>query len=154
MIVRDATNRYRRNPDYATQLSAAIAGKIGDEADEALESFLEFARQWLSFKAPRLVSAVGRIQGDVLLRHGIRPGNYAFFCTQLESLFMNPVVIALEEYGVPIQIASRLVPMLGDPKTLDDALASLSRRRPSDFSGLTTFERVLISPLCARPAAQ
>ncbi|MCX7507649.1 DEAD/DEAH box helicase [Delftia tsuruhatensis] len=147
-------NRYRKNPDYAAQLSAAIAGKMGDEADEALESFLEFARQWLSFKAPRLVSAVGRIQGDVLLRHGIRPGNYAFFCTQLESLFMNPVVIALEEYGVPIQIASRLAPMLGDPKTLDEALAGLARRRPADFSGLTMFERVLISPLCARPAAQ
>ncbi|MBW8832799.1 MAG: DEAD/DEAH box helicase [Burkholderiales bacterium] len=30
-------NRYRKNPDYAAQLSAAIAGKTGDEADEALE---------------------------------------------------------------------------------------------------------------------
>lgn len=147
-------NRYRKNPDYAAQLSAAIAGKTGDEADEALESFLEFARQWLSFKAPRLVSAVGRIQGDVLLRHGIRPGNYAFFCSQLESLFMNPVVTALEEYGVPIQIASRLVPKLGDPKTLDEALAGLARRRPAEFGGLTAFEQVLISPLCAPPGAQ
>lgn len=147
-------NRYRKNPDYSTQLSTAIAGKIGDDADEALESFLEFARQWLSFKAPRLVSAVGRIQGDVLSRHNIRPGNYAFFCTQLESLFMNPVVIALEEYGVPIQIASRLVPMLGEPKTLDEALVSLASRKPAEFSGLTMFERALISPLCAGPASQ
>jgi hypothetical protein len=120
----------------------------------ALESFLEFARQWLSFKAPRLVTAVGRIQSDVLLRHGIRPGNYTFFCSQLESLFMNPVVTALEEYGVPIQIASRLVPKLGDPKTLDDALDGLARRRPAEFSGLTVFEQVLIGPLCATPAAQ
>lgn len=147
-------NRYRKNPDYAAQLSAAIAGKIGDEADDALESFLEFARQWLSFKAPRLLGAVGRIQSDVLLRHGIRPGNYAFFCSQLESLFMNPVVTALEEYGAPIQIASRLIPALGDPQTLDDALAVLARRKPVEFSSLTAFEQVLISPLCAPPAAQ
>jgi len=147
-------NRYRKNPDYAEQLSAAIAGKTGDEADDALESFLEFARQWLSFKAPRLVSAVGRIQNEVFLRHGITPGNYAFFCSQLESLFMNPVVTALEEYGVPIQIASRLVPKLGDPKTLDEALAGLARRRPAAFSGLTAFEQALISPLCAPPATQ
>lgn len=144
-------NRYRKNPDYAAQLSVAIAGKTGDEADEALESFLEFARQWLSFKAPRLISAVGRIQEDVLSRHGIRPGSYAYFCGQLESLFMNPVVTALEEYGVPIQIASRLVPKLGDPKTLDAALAGLASRRSTEFTGLTPFEQTLISPLCAPP---
>lgn len=142
-------NRYRRNPDYAAQLSASIAEKAGDDADEALESFLEFARQWLSFKAPRLVSAVGRIQSDVLLRHGIRPGNYSYFCSQLESLFMNPVVTALEEYGVPIQIASRLVPQLDNPETLDDALAALLKRKSADFDGLTAFEKTLISPLCA-----
>ena len=146
-------NRYRKNPDYSAQLKSAIDGKTGDEADEALESFLEFARQWLSFKAPRLVSAVGRIQNDVLLRRGIRPGNYAFFCSQLESLFMNPVVTALEEYGVPIQIASRLVPTLGEPKTLDDALGSLANRRPDEFRGLTAFEQGLLRPLCSSPPA-
>ena len=143
-------NRYRKNPDYAAQLSAAIAGKTGDEADDALESFLEFVRQWLSFKAPRLVSAVGRIQSDVLLRHGIRPGNYLYFCSQLESLFMNPVVTALEEYGVPIQIASRLVTKLGNPNKLDDALAELASRRSNEFTGLTAFEQALINPLCAK----
>ncbi len=142
-------NRYRKNPDYAAQLSAAIAGKVGEEADEALESFLEFARQWLTFKAPRLISAVGRIQTEVLTRHRIQPGNYAYFCSQLESLFMNPVITALEEYGVPIQIAARLVPKLGDPATLDEALTGLARRKASDFDGLSRFEQVLISPLCA-----
>lgn len=146
-------NRYRKNPDYAAQMNGAIAGKTGDDADEALESFLEFARQWLSFKAPRLVSAVGRIQSDVLIRRGIRPGNYAFFCSQMESLFMNPVVTALEEYGVPIQVASRVVTKLGEPKTLDEALGNLAKRRPDEFGGLTTFEQGLLRPLCAPSAA-
>lgn len=141
-------NKYRKSPDYATQLGAAIYGKVGDDADEALESFLEFVRQWLTFKAPRLISAVGRIQAEVLARHGIRPGDYALFCSQLESLFMNPVITALEEYGVPIQIAVRLVPKLGDPKTLDEALTGLAARKASDFGGLSRFEQLLISPLC------
>jgi hypothetical protein len=142
-------NRYRKNPDYAAQLSTSIAGKVGEEADEGLESFLEFARQWLTFKAPRLISAVGRIQAEVLARHGVPPGNYDYFCSQLESLFMNPVIMALEEYGVPIQLAVRLVSTLGDPTTLDEALAGLARHQPDEFTGLSRFEQQLISPLCA-----
>ena len=95
------------------------------------------------------MSAVARIQAEVLTRRGIRPGNYAYFCSQLESLFMNPVVAALEEYGVPIQIGTRLVPKLGEPKSLDEALAGLARRRASEFTGLSAFEQALIKPLCA-----
>lgn len=145
-------NKYRIKPNYAAQLSDSISDKAEHEVDEALESFLEFARQWLSYKAPRLVSAVGRIQSDVLLRHGIKPGDYTFFCSQLESLFMNPVVTAFEEYGVPIQIASRLTLKLDEPKSLDDALARLAKLRPAAFIELTEFEQELISPLCAPSA--
>lgn len=145
-------NKYRANPDYAAQLKISIDGKVGNDADEALEAFLEFARQWLGFKAPRLVNAVGRIQSEVLARHGVRPGNYAFFCSQLESLFMNPVITALEEYGVPIQVARRIVPELGEPTTLDDALAALSIRSANEFSNLSHFEKSIIDPLCASVA--
>ena len=76
-------------------------------------------------------------------------GNYAFFCSQLESLFMNPVIMALEEYGVPVQLAARLVPKLGNPTTLDDALAALGQRRTTELGGLSRFEQALVRPLCA-----
>lgn len=142
-------NRYRTNPDYAAQLREAVSGARGEKADDALESFLEFTRQWLTFKVPRLLSVVGRIQSEVLTRHGVRPGNYAFFASQLEALFMSPVVVALEEYGVPIQIAARLVPKLGGPSTLDDALAALARRQSTEFRDLSRFEQALVRPLCA-----
>jgi len=124
-----------------------VRGKAGEEADEAFEEFLEFVRQWVSFKAPRLMGAVGRIQEEMLRRNGFRPGDYGYFCGQLESLFMNPVAMALEEYGVPLQLAERLVPALGSPKTLDQAIDALARRRSADMQGLSAFERSLIKPL-------
>ena len=141
-------NQYRSQPSYTAQLSEAVKGKSGDEADEALETFLEFARQWVNFKAPRLMSAVNRIQAEVLRRHSYQPGDYAFFCGQLESMFMSPVITALEEYGVPIQLGERLMPILRNPETLDDALAALAKRRARDFGGISPFERALIRPLC------
>lgn len=141
-------NQYRSQPSYMAQLLEAVKDKSGDEADEALETFLEFVRQWVSFKAPRLISAVNRIQTEVLRRHAYRPGDYAFFCGQLESMFMSPVITALEEYGVPIQLGERLVPILGNPETLDDALAALAKRQVKAFVSLSPFERALIRPLC------
>lgn len=141
-------NQYRSQPSYTAQLREAVKGKSGDEADEALETFLEFARQWLNFKAPRLMSAVNRIQAEVLRQHSYKPGDYAFFCGQLESMFMSPVIIALEEYGVPIQLGERLMPILDEPETLDEALASLANRRAEDIAGISRFEQALIRPLC------
>ena len=141
-------NQYRSQPSYTAQLREAVKGKSGEEADEALETFLEFARQWVNFKAPRLMSAVNRIQAEVLRRHSYKPGDYAFFCGQLESMFMSPVITALEEYGVPIQLGERLMPLLGEPETLDDALAALATRRAEDIVEISRFERALIRPLC------
>ncbi len=141
-------HRYRMQPSYAAQLQAAIRGKSGGETDEALENFLEFARQWLSFKAPRIMGAVGKIQDEVLSRNRVRPGNYKYFCGQMESLFMNPVIGALEEYGVPLQLAERVVVQLGSPSKLDDALSKLEARPITAFRGLSAFERSLVEPLC------
>lgn len=141
-------NQYRMQQSFSRQLKDAVNDKSGDEADEALESFLEFVRQWVSFKAPRLMGAVGLIQKEVLSGTGVRPGDYAFFCGQMESLFMNPVIAALEEYGVPLQLGERLIPILGTPVTLDAALDALAKRRAKDVQGLSMFERQLIRPLC------
>lgn len=61
---------------------------------------------------------------------------------------MSPVITALEEYGVPLQLGERIVPLLKNPQTLDEALTALSKRRVADISGLTGFERTLVRPLC------
>lgn len=141
-------NQYRMQPSFAAQLREALRGRSGDDADEALESFLEFARQWLGFRAPRLMSAVNRIQNEILARHSRPAGNYTFFIGQMEALFMSPVVIALEEYGIPLQLGEQVLPLLRHPQTLDEALALLAKRRAADIPGLTAFERALVRPLC------
>ncbi len=141
-------NQYRMQPSFAAQLRVVLNGKSGDDADEALEGFLEFARQWVGFKAPRLMNAVNHIQSEILPRHSIRSGDYSFFCGQMESLFMSPVIIALEEYGVPLQLGEQIVPVLRNPQTLDEALTALAKRRAADIPGLSAFERALVRPLC------
>ncbi len=61
---------------------------------------------------------------------------------------MNPVIGALEEYGVPLQLAERVVAQLGNPSDLDGALYSLEKQPVTRFQGLSAFERKLVEPLC------
>jgi hypothetical protein len=61
---------------------------------------------------------------------------------------MSPAIVALEEYGVPVQLAERLALQLGNPTSLAAALDALRSRTPDGFSGLTAFEKDFIRPLC------
>ncbi|MCO5102285.1 MAG: DEAD/DEAH box helicase [Burkholderiaceae bacterium] len=140
---------YAKSPRFDEQIRLAVANRQGDDADEAMEGFLDFTRQWVSFRAPRMLNALDRIQNEVLSRNGILPGDYAHYCSLLESLFNSPVVVALDEYGVPVQLAERVVRQLGNPESLDAALAALKSRPSTAFSGLSRFERSLLAPLCS-----
>lgn len=139
---------YAKQPQVKEQIAAAIGSLQGDKADDALEGVLEFSRQWVSFRAPRMLLALDRIQAEVFRRHGVAPGNYRYYCSLLESLFMSPAIVALEEYGVPVQLAERLAPQLGNPTSLDAALDALRSKTPDGFGGLTAFEKDFIRPLC------
>lgn len=140
--------KYAQNPDFKGQIVAAVGSLQGAKADEALEGFLEFARQWVAFRAPRMLFALERIQAEVFARHNIQPGNFSYYCSLLESLFVDPVAVALEEYGVPMQLAERLIPRLGNPDSLDAALEALRSKNLTSFKELTDFEKELIQPLC------
>jgi hypothetical protein len=49
------------------------------------------------------------------------PDNYAPYAAQVENLFLPAPMSALEEYGVPIQLAEKLVSAL-DPRVDSDGL--------------------------------
>ena len=141
-------SNYARNPRFKSQIALAVRGKTGEDADEAMEDLLDFARQWVSFRTPRMLYALERIQAEVFKRNGVRPGDYSFYCSRLESLFLNPVVIALDEYGVPMQLSERVVSSLGNPDSLDGTLQLLKTKKSSNFGTLSQFEQTLLKPLC------
>lgn len=110
--------------------------------DEAVERILEFERTWASFELPRYLMAVSSIQRAVFEPLGLRFGNYSTFASQLECLFRNPVVAALDEYGIPVQVGSKLSAALHEPDNLDAALSML--KEISMDVRLDAFERELL----------
>lgn len=93
--------------------------------DEAVGRVLQFERVWAGFEFPRYLMALSRIQQHVLDALGFRSGDFGYFASQVECLFRNPVVAALDEYGIPLQVAERIQTVLGTTDDLDLALNNL-----------------------------
>lgn len=134
-----------KTPDPKDRISQSLEPGpfMAKSPDEAVDGVLEFDRGWASFELPRQLTALERIQRHVLGRRGVPAGNYSGFAAAVESLFTNPVVSALDEFGVPLQLGSEVVRRLDNPETIDDALARLQGRLASDYSA-DPFERSIL----------
>lgn len=116
------------NPKYAAK-----------DANEAVERVLDFERTWATFDFPRLLMSLSRIQESVLLARGLPAGNFSFFSQQVETVFRGEVVKALDEFGIPWQMAQKLTRFLPVDAGIDECLKILTDL-PTDSTGLTEFE--------------
>ncbi len=87
--------------------------------------------------------ALSRIQAHVLNKIGYPCGDFTFFASEVECLFRNPVIAALDEYGIPATLAKQIQRLLATENDLDVALANLKK---ADFTEmkLDPFERELL----------
>jgi hypothetical protein len=113
-------------------------------ADEAVERVLQFDRNWAGFELPRCLMTTSRIQAHVLRQLGLPQGDYSSFATQAESLFRSPIVAALDEYGIPLQVAEKLQAHLRSTTDLDAALQHLKMLDLNRIR-LSPFERELVA---------
>lgn len=110
---------------------------------DACDSNLSFVRTWMSFRLPRYLSALERIQREVLTKEGLEAGAYEFYAARVENLFIGQAAIALDEYGLPPEVVLKLKPVLDPEATLDDAIEALRKLEVSALN-LTAFERELL----------
>ena len=100
------------------------------------------------FGEGKYLLAVDRVQRAVLRRANLQAGNYAFFAHLVENWFLDPAIMTLDEYGIPIQIGERLKDVLQAEGDLDVALAKL-RTLNVDELPLSAFERSLVQDAIA-----
>ncbi|WP_439257070.1 DEAD/DEAH box helicase [Lonepinella sp. BR2271] len=122
-----------------------IKNKIdeGAKADDAIESELNFTRQWMQFHFPRFAMAVCRIQNEIADRFNAKKADYSFFCGQVENMFSDPALIALDEYGLPFPLAKKIENQLNANGSLDQAISNLSKIKINELE-LTPFEEEVI----------
>ncbi|KPW55519.1 Helicase domain protein [Pseudomonas caricapapayae] len=98
------------------------------------------------FRLPRDIMAVNKIQTDVLAKRGVEPGDFSFFAEQLENMFLDPLLTALDKYGIPTQISTQIKNLILPSEHLNDLLAKLRALAPRvPRLNLTGFEKSLMS---------
>lgn len=115
----------------------------GIDPDDAVENTLNFIRQWAQFHFPRLAMVVCRIQNAVAEKLGMPKADYSFFCSQVENLFLDPALVALDEYGLPLSLAKKIESALNAGGLLDAAIKNLSDLNVDNLD-LTDFEKEII----------
>lgn len=136
----------RRVPSSAERVRQELRpGKYAAKTpDEAVERVLEFERTWAGFELPRYMMALSRIQRAVFEPQGLPFGDYSTFTSQVECFFNSPVIAALDEYGIPIQVGVKISDELGEIDNLDAALAKLKDLRIDELE-LDSFEKELLA---------
>lgn len=114
------------------------------DPNRAVESVLEFVRNWAGFHFPRYLACVDRIQKAVFSRAGRSVGDYGYFGSQVENLFVDPTFMALEEYGLPLQVSRKIEHLLSPDGDLDEVLERM-RSLDVDNLGLGEFETRLLA---------
>jgi len=135
--------RFRALGSPSELLRERLAVEEQQSADEIVEETMEWLRQWANFSFPRYLMAVDRIQRAVFRRRKLDPGDFSFFAGQVENWFLDPATMALDEYGIPIQLAARLEESLKPDGDLDAVLDRL-RRLDVDKLHLPSFEKSLV----------
>lgn len=116
-----------------------------DSIDDVIENTLEFLRNWAGFHIPRALRVLERIQHAVASQRGGPEANYGFYAGRVESFFEPQAAVALDEYGVPVQIGSRIIRQLGlGEMTFDEVIRTLRQRREDVLSILDPIERVVV----------
>jgi hypothetical protein len=126
----------------AEQIEAQLPYANGDP-DQAVRVVLDFQRMWATLHFPKLLRAIGRIQNAVFSKRSLPTGDYDQYASLVEHLFLNPIVLALEEYGIPLPLARKLEPHIGDERDFDTALARI-RNLDVGTLPLSSFEKSLI----------
>ena len=129
---------------FITEQAMATGPRAPKDPSDRVENALEFLRNWASFHFPRALSALERIQAEVFERLRVTVGSYAAFAIKIENLMLPPALAALDEYGLPLQLVSRLQGQLPFGDDLDAVLHGL-RVLDSDALRLDPFEVELLN---------
>ena len=111
--------------EFIRDQAFASGPRVRADPSERVENALEFLRTWASFYLPRALSALELIQREVFERLGLAGGSYSAFAVRVEHLMLPPALAALDEYGLPLQLATRLEEQLPAEQGLDVVLDAL-----------------------------
>jgi len=109
-------------------------------SDQNIEFAFDFIRNVMTYRLPRYIRALDRLQKHALTQYG----NLEPFATTLEFMNLPAVYVQLDELGLPVSISQKLnLPT----DSLEETLQYI--KTPQDFGELSSFERQIYNNFIA-----
>lgn len=137
-------NELSMRKPVAQLIEEAISYKPDEKVDVIISRILDFRRLWANFHFPRLLRAMESIVNSVQRAKGAsRLCDYSAYSIMVENYFFDPSLVALEEYGLPIEVSSKLESALSHEGDLDKALIAL--KNIGDSYALSEIDRDFVA---------
>ncbi|MFF3402160.1 DEAD/DEAH box helicase [Streptomyces sp. NPDC002659] len=104
------------------------------DPDEAVERTLDFVRHWPGFAFPRLLMTTQSVVNPILVSNGFPRCDYSAYASSAKGMFLPKYISDVEEYGLPAQLAMKIVGSRGSFDSIDQLLQRLARSRRTDLS--------------------
>ena len=111
--------------------------------NKEIDKCLDFIRNTLGYVLPNALKALDMIQNHVFQRLGKTPGSYGYFSQSLEHQFKDQIFTIFDEYGLPMEIAEKIIDGIIPYESIDDALGKLSSINADDYQ-LSAFEKAWV----------
>ncbi|MGI9278052.1 MAG: DEAD/DEAH box helicase [Endozoicomonas sp.] len=114
--------------------------------DDAVQSVFNFKKNLVNYNLPKILYAISDIQEVIFSRFGYNHGDYKPFATSLEHFYLPAAINSLEEFGIPNQIAKKIINNVefDDLENIDSVIESLSEHKKDSFSYLSNFEKLFV----------
>jgi hypothetical protein len=126
-------------------LLAIAAGTLpGQSVSDKIDEALKIIRNIVTFQFPRDLMVLDRIISEIAGRLEVPRPDFSVYAEATENLFLPAPIAALDEYGIPFQIAKKLSTYL-DRYDLDRTIQDLRTIDIGSLVGFSEFERSLIA---------
>lgn len=114
-----------------------------DEAifDEAVREVFQILRHWFHYKVPKWLNVMNSLQKHICDKNGLKPGNYAYFSTQIENDFVRENLTILVEYGIPTSAINKMREKISEDLSEDDILDEIREKNLIETSDLIEYEK-------------
>lgn len=132
-----------RKPIYLL-INEAIAYRPNESIDVVISRILDFRRLWANFHFPRLLRTIESIVNSVQLARGTTLFcDYSAYSIMVENYFYDSSLVALEEYGLPLEVSSKFEKILSFEGDLDKSLSAL--KGINKLEGLTEVDQSFLA---------
>lgn len=121
-------NQLSSKPSIGELVQNRLDYSPADDVTKVISNILDFNRLWAGFHFPRLLRTIGYIVNDLLSsKKSTYSCDYVPYATAVENMFYDPSIIALEEYGLPLEVATLFESSISTGGNLDLAISKLSK---------------------------